>query len=131
MKEVDFMKIYVSHSSNCDYVNEIYGPLKESKLYDENEVYLPHDGKVSNTKEVIRKSDLLVAECSYNSTGQGIEIGWASSFGVPILCVYKKDFVISSALKYITDSIVSYESSFDMVDIIDEFINKIVNKKNF
>ena len=32
MKDVDFMKIYVSHSSNCYYVNEIYEPLKCSEL---------------------------------------------------------------------------------------------------
>lgn len=122
MKEVDFMKIYVSHSSNCDYVREIYEPLKESKLYDENEFYLPHDGNVFNTKEVIKNSDLLVAECSSNSTGQGIEIGWADSFNVPILCIYKTGSSISSSLKFITNNIISYNSLDEFLECISNFI---------
>lgn len=116
------MKIFISHSTKCDYVNEIYEPIKESSLYSLNEFYLPHDGNVFNTKEVIKNSDLLVAECSDSSTGQGIEIGWADSFNIPILCIYKAGSSISSSLKFITNNILSYNSLDEFLECISSFI---------
>lgn len=116
------MKIFISHSTKCDYVNEIYKPIKESSLYSLNEFYLPHDGTVINTKEVIKNSDLFIAECSDSSTGQGIEIGWADSFGIPILCIYKAGSSISSSLKFITNNILSYNSLDEFLECISNFI---------
>ena len=77
---------------------------------------------VFNTKEVIKNSDLLVAECSSNSTGQGIEIGWADSFNIPILCIYKTGSFISSSLKFITNNIISYNSLDEFLECISNFI---------
>lgn len=116
------MKIFISHSTKCDYVNEIYEPIKESSLYSLNEFYLPHDGTVINNKEVIKNSDLFIAECSDSSTGQGIEIGWADSFNIPILCIYKTGSSISSSLKFITNNIISYNSLDEFLECISNFI---------
>ena len=72
------MKIYISHSSKYDYINKIYNPIKESHLNQRNTFFFPHDNnnKVINTKDVISKYDLIIAEVSLPATGQGIELGW-------------------------------------------------------
>lgn len=118
------MKIYISHSSNYDYINKIYEPIKESKLVSSNTFFFPHDNgnKVSNTKESISDYDLLIAEVSFPSTGQGIEMGWADYAKVPILCIYEKGTKISSALKLITDHFIEYDNSIDMVTKISNYI---------
>ena len=86
------MKIYISHSSKCDYINKIYNPIKKSNLNKENTFFFPHDvnNKVINTKDVISKYDLIIAEVSLPATGQGIELGWADYAKIPILCIYEK-----------------------------------------
>lgn len=118
------MNIYVSHSSEYDYQNKIYRPLKEAKLlFEKNEFFLPHDrDKVINTKEKIRSSDLLIAEVSLPSTGQGIELGWANYVKVPILCIYRTGVKISSSLKFITNYFIEYENENDMIQKIEEFL---------
>ena len=102
------MKIYISHASKFDYINRLYNPIKESQIFKEHEFILPHDGDmVINTKEIISNSDLLIAETSLQTTGQGIELGWADYANIPIICIYEKGAEISSALKFITDDIIS------------------------
>ena len=87
------MKIYVSHSSSYDYINEIYNPIINSDISKTNTFFLPHENKnkITNTKDIIASYDLVIAEVSLPSTGQGIELGWASYANVHILCVYKKN----------------------------------------
>lgn len=77
-----------------------------------------------NTKDIIASYDLVIAEVSLPSTGQGIELGWASSANTPILCIYKKSAEVSSALKFITNEFIEYENSEDMIKKIKAFINK-------
>lgn len=105
------MRIYISHSTTFDYKNELYKPLRESALNSKHEIILPHenDNEVS-TKDVIRDSDLFVAEVSYPSTGSGIELGWANSAYVTIACFYKTGSEISSSIKYVTDNVFPYDS---------------------
>ena len=104
------MKIYVSHSSSYDYINEIYNPIINSDI--------------SKTKDIIASYDLVIAEVSLPSTGQGIELGWASYANVHILCVYKKGSKISTSIKFITTNFIEYENSKDMIEKIKEFISK-------
>ena len=114
------MKIYISHASKFDYINKLYNPIKESKLFKKYEFILPHDGdNVINTKEIISKSDLLIAETSIQTTGQGIELGWADFSNVPIICIYEKGAEISSALKFITKDLIEYENIEDMINKIE------------
>lgn len=120
------MKIYISHSSQYDYRNKIYNPLKESDLAKFNKFFLPHDdeNKIVNTKDIISNCDLFIAEISLPTTGQGIEIGWADYANIPILCIFEKGAKISSSIRFITDKIIEYENTEDMVIKIADFIKK-------
>jgi hypothetical protein len=42
---VDEMKIYIGHSTEMQYEEELYSPLKESEIIEEHELMLPHDSK--------------------------------------------------------------------------------------
>lgn len=126
------MKIYISHSSKYDYINKIYNPIKKSNLNQENTFFFPHDdnNKVINTKDVISKYDLIIAEVSLPTTGQGIELGWADYAKTPILCIYEKGAQISSSLKFITSDFIEYENDIDMINKIDNYIkNKNIISK--
>lgn len=118
------MKIYISHSSEYDYINKIYNPIKKSSLTENNNLVLTHESKIMNTKEVISNSNLVIAEVSIPSTGQGIELGWANCSKVPIICIYEKGSKISSSLKFITDKFIEYENTNDMIEKIRQFISK-------
>lgn len=118
------MKIYISHSSQYDYTNKLYNPIKSSDLLQSNTVFLPHENKVVNTKEIISNYDLVIAEVSLPTTGQGIELGWADYAKTPILCIYEKGTKISSSLKFITNQFIEYENSEDMIRKISDFLKK-------
>ena len=114
------MKIYISHSSKYDYINKLYNPIEKSDLMKTNTFFFPHKSKETNTKEIISNCDLVIAEVSLQTTGQGIELGWANFSNVPILCVYKKGSEISSSLKFITNEFIEYENIEDMINKIKE-----------
>jgi len=118
------MKIYISHSTSYDFENELYCPLKSSELCKGNEVYFPHDKEPVNTKNMIGSFDLIIAEVSFPSTGQGIEIGWADFCNKPILCIYKQGSKISSSLRLITKNFIEYSDLKDMTKQIENFVNK-------
>ncbi len=118
------MKIYISHSSNYDFINELYNPLKNSEIHKNNEVFFPHDSEPVNTKNIIGNFDLVIAEVSFPTTGQGIELGWADFCNVPIFCINKFGSKISSALKLITNNFIEYSNKSDMILQIMDFINK-------
>ena len=117
------MNIYISHSSNYDYINKLYNPIKISNLMENNNIIFPHDNnEIINTKEFISNCDLVIAEISFPSTGQGIELGWANYAQTPILCIYENGTSFSSALKIITDNFIEYENEEDMINKITDFI---------
>ncbi len=111
------MKIYVTHSSNYDYQNELYLSLRKSKLNKLHEITLPHEHALDqfNSKEYLKDCSLILAEVSYPSTGQGIELGWANLYDVPIVCLSKKGVKPSGSLKVISNTFIEYENSQDMV----------------
>lgn len=115
------MKLYVSHSTKFDYEAELYEPLKTAfATYD---IFLPHDAENVDVKarDIISASDYLVAEVSFPSTGQGIELGWADGKNVPIICVYKTGSEVSSALRFVTNVFIEYGTT-------DELIGKLRNQ---
>lgn len=121
------MKILVTHSSGFDFENELYLPIKASSLYAEHTILLPQDGKrMVLTKEIIGDQDLIIAECSYPSTGQGIELGWASMLNVPILGLYKTDKTASRALSYVTDACIQCSNGTEMVEKIVEYSENLL-----
>jgi hypothetical protein len=118
------MKIFVAHSSNYDFRNELYIPIRKSSLNNAHEIILPQEnGKEVITKDIIKNQDLVIAEVSYPSTGQGIELGWANIFNTPILCVHKEGSKPSNSLGFITDNFKEYSDSEDLIRKIEEFIN--------
>ena len=117
------MKIFVSHSNEFDYGNELYKPIRFSQLNKEYEFFLPHeDGTSVNTQEIIKNSDLILAEVSFPSTGQGIELGWANFSKIPVVCFYKENKKISGSLKYLTQDFFTYSDSKDFISKLESVL---------
>jgi len=111
------MNVYVSHSSGYDYQNELYKPIKESGLSVTHNFFLPHEPENIDVdaKDELKYTDVLVAEVSLPSTGQGIELGQANVAGVPIICFYKTGAKPSSSLRFVTDKIIEYGDVHDLL----------------
>ena len=119
------MKIFVAHASNSDFHADLYKPLRALKLNAKHEITLPQEnGHETITKEFIKSCDLVIAECSFPSTGEGIELGWANILHVPIICIYKEGITVSNALSYVSDNIISYKDSVDMIEKLTAFLEK-------
>jgi nucleoside 2-deoxyribosyltransferase len=119
----DHMKLFVVHSSSSDFKNKLYTPLRQSELNTEHEIHLPHEnGKEQITKELIRSCDAVIAEVSLPSTGEGIELGWASAFNVPVICISEKGAKVSNSLRFITSIFVEYSNSEEMIAKLKETI---------
>jgi hypothetical protein len=119
------MKIYLSHSANFDYLNELYWPLRET-IAQTHDIYFPHSEKNAATKtdNIVAKSDVVLAEVSRPSTGQGIELGWADRAGVPIACFYREGSKLSGSLKFVSDTFISYQTMEEMTDKLSEWLDK-------
>lgn len=105
------MNIYISHCGGVfDYENGLYKPIKESDLAKDNYFFLPHEPENLDTDAVteLKRMDVLVAEASFPSTGQGIELAQAKAANVPIVCFYKRGAKISSSLRFVTNSVIEY-----------------------
>jgi hypothetical protein len=111
------MNIYVSHAGNYDYENELYVPVKESELYSKHYFFLPHEPENTNiaAKDELKQTDVLMAEVSRPSTGQGIELGLASTMDVRIICFYKAGAKPSSSLRFITNDVTEYSDIADLL----------------
>ncbi|MGB4965664.1 MAG: hypothetical protein WBO77_00960 [Microgenomates group bacterium] len=125
------MKIYVTHSSNFDYQNELYQPLRKSELNKLHEITLPHEYTTDqfNSKEYMKECNLILAEVSYPSTGQGIELGWANLYKVPIVCIYKKEARLSGSLKVISNTFIEYNDSENMIQKLTDYLLAFQNRR--
>ncbi|HSW90817.1 MAG TPA: hypothetical protein VLF64_02355 [Candidatus Saccharimonadales bacterium] len=113
------MNIYISHCGGAyDYKTELYAPIKESELAKTHYFFLPHEPENLDTDAVteLKRMDVLVAEASFPSTGQGIELAQAKAANVSIICFYKTGAKTSSSLRFVTDKIIEY------TDISDFFV---------
>lgn len=119
------MKIYVTHSSSFDFKNELYKPLRNSDLNDIHEVTLPHEdsSKQFNSKEYLKECDLVLAEVSYPSVGQGIELGWANLYKVPIVCFYKAGTKYSGALNVVSRDFIEYLDGIDLTEKLKKYLS--------
>lgn len=105
------MNIYISHCGGVyDYENELYKPIKESELAKNHYFFLPHEPQNLHTDAVteLEHMDVLVAESSFPSTGQGIELAQVKAANVPIICFYKTGAKTSSSLRFVTDAVIEY-----------------------
>ena len=110
------MKIYVSHLRKSDFQKELYEPLRESGIA---EFIFPHENSEEpfNTLELFKHKgcDLVLAEVSSPSTGQGIELGWANILGIKIICVYRQGSEVSRSLKTICLDYIEYKDSNELI----------------
>ena len=81
---------------------------------------MPHEksAELFDSKKYFDKCDLVIAEVSYPSTGQGIELGWANLKNVPIICFYRTGTKSSGSIKAISNNIFEYSDSDDLLDKI-------------
>ena len=119
------MKIFVAHSGELNFQDELYTPIRNSELNSRYDFFLPHEnGREVNTKEEIRSSDLVVAEASYSSMGEGIELGWADMLGKKIICFHKESEQPSKWLKMISDTFIPYKNTEDLINLLGKELEK-------
>lgn len=118
--------VYIGHSNDIDFKNELYLPIRMSSLNNRYNFVFPHDESKEpfNSKEFFQICDLFIAEVTGKSTGLGIELGWASLMGVPIICFHKKEISPSNSLKVITNEFIEYENERDLIDKMSEILNR-------
>lgn len=119
------MKIYVTHSRNFDFKKELYEPIRKNFLNNEHTFVLPHEhsDEPFNSKDYLKdEADLVIAEVSEPSIGLGIELGWADTYQVPIICIYKTSVKISGSLKVVSKNFVEYSDSKELVSGIEKMM---------
>jgi hypothetical protein len=113
------MKIYIGHSKELNFKDDLYLPIRESQLNSEHEIILPHkiyqEASDFVTKDIIKTCDVMVAEVSFPATGLGIELGWANAFERPIICIYRKGSKISGSLKVVCKNFIEYTDKEDLI----------------
>jgi nucleoside 2-deoxyribosyltransferase len=77
---------------------------------------------------MVKNCDLFVAECSYPSTGLGLEIGLALAANKPILVIAKKDAKVSRMILGIDSSTISFLRYQNIKEAIPAIQEKISNK---
>jgi hypothetical protein len=117
------MTIYFPHSKQLDF-EAFYTAIRSSKLFSKHTCILPYEKNSTpeDTRETIKKADLIIAEVSYPGTGLGIELGWANNMDKRIICIYKYDFTPARSLKYISNNFISYDSYPDLLKKLEKVI---------
>ncbi len=123
------MNIYVSHATSFDFQSELYGPLKEFLNLKNIKLVFPHENSLElfNTKEFFdsKQCNLVIADVSFPSTGQGIELGWANMMNIPIMCIHKSNTFSSNSLKAVSTTLIPYESIESIVSELEKHINQL------
>lgn len=123
------MNIYVSHSRQFDFKNELYLPLRNSELNTKYNFILPHEENdgLFNTKELFKSKgcDLVIAEVSYPSTGQGIELGWADLLDIPIVAIHKDGVSPAESVHTVSHKFMMYTSKENMIEDITGLLRQL------
>lgn len=106
------MRIYVSHARNGDYAAALYAPLRSDAALAEHVFVLPHEDPAVHVDAlaVIPSCELVFAEVSHPSTGQGIELGWAKAHDVRVVAVARTDAQVSASVSAVSRHVTRYES---------------------
>lgn len=113
--------IYIGHSREFDFENELYTPLRASALASTHRLIFPHDadGHLFVSARDLKTVDLFVAEVSYPSLGLGIELGLAHCFGMTPLCIHKSSVRPSSSLQGINCITKAYSDINELLQLIE------------
>jgi len=116
------MKIYISHSRSFDFKKELYEQIRSSELNEQHEFILPHEESDGTypVKQLLYSGEcnLVIAEVSYPSTGQGIELGWADALGITVVCMYKDGAKVSPSVSSVTNKMMMYTDKQNMIEDI-------------
>lgn len=123
------MNIYVGHSTKYPFKELLYQPIKETRLYREHFMVLPHEetDELFDTRLFLEKCDLFIADVTYPSLGLGIELGWANEIGVPIIAISQAGNPLSKSVGVITKDMYQYQNEAELKEILD---TKIVKRNN-
>jgi hypothetical protein len=120
------MRIYLAHSSNFNFSEKLYSPIKESELSKDHEILFPQEGPVEEiTRNMIEEADALLADVSQPSLGVGIEMGWADSFHVPVIAMNEKGSAPSFSIDNVVSERFEYENPEDMIEKITVALAKL------
>ena len=67
----------------------------------------------------------MLAEVSKPSTGLGIEMGWANSYNVPIICLYKWGASVSESVKHVMYDKIEYSTKEELVEGIQRKLSRL------
>jgi len=88
----------------------------------EFDMILPHEDseELFDIRSAIETSqiDFVIADITYPSTGQGVELTWINAAGIPIECLYLEGSQVSHTLKLLTNKFFDYETEEDMIDMM-------------
>ncbi|MCA9364719.1 MAG: hypothetical protein KC736_02400 [Candidatus Moranbacteria bacterium] len=129
------MRIYVTHSGKLNYHDELYLPIRSAESFRECEIILPHEDseKSFDSRRLLleRSVDLVIAEVSFSSLGQGIELGWADAFGVPIVAIVRTGFSFSRSLSVVCQDVREYNGdNVSVVKVIENIISDYEQSKS-
>ncbi len=126
------MKIYIAHSKDINYKEELYQTIRTDDSINKHNIILPHEinDKSNNDRNFYKTIDLVIAECSKPSTGMGIELGWLYDDNIPIYCIYKQNSKISTSIYTITNKIYEYKNKSELLTIIKKIIDELESKRN-
>lgn len=121
------MKVYVAHSQQLPYQDELYQPIRTSVLNAEYEFVLPHETSQApyNSLDQAKTFKALIAEVSFPSTGLGIELGWFNALGLPILCLQRAGSQVSPSVQLVATQYVVYDDTNSMLMAIQQFLTDL------
>lgn len=110
----------IIEGSTCDYNLLIHSPIDTMKFQGTDEE------KYVRAMDLLRKSEVIIAEMSNVSTGQGMELQEATHLGLPILVIAKTGSKISGLVKGCPNvkGILFYDNIYDISDAINSFIEE-------
>ncbi|MBS3070838.1 hypothetical protein J4407_00875 [Candidatus Pacearchaeota archaeon] len=123
------MNIYFTHSraEGFDFRNRLYLPIRQSYLNSQHNFVFPFEkGNMLFDSRFLMSSgglDLVLAEVSYESTREGIELGWADNFDIPIYLLSQKGKTPSESIRRVSDSLFFYSSESQLIEGVEESIN--------
>ena len=126
------MKIIITHSSDLDFESILYNPIENAGFWHDHQILLPQRTGLREqiTQEMIRDADLVLCEVSLPSTGQGIEIGWATLYETPIVCFHHMDAHPSGALQFVCEEFFTYKDDVDMVEKISRYLLNVCQQNS-